>query len=345
MQQLMIYGANGYTGRLICEEAARQGLQPILAGRNTMAISKLASQFGWPFRIFSLDTAADIATHLDGITVVLHCAGPFRHTAANMLQACLQKQVHYLDISGELEVFALAHSMHAKAVEAGIMLMPGTGFDVVPTDYMAHTLHQRMPDATTLELAFVNRGGGVSHGTATSMAGKLGEGGASRVNGKIVKEPIGAKRLQLELGGKRYWVGSIPWGDVYTAFVTTGIPNISAFTGLPKATLRLLSWQKLFNPLLRTATFRRWLQARIDKRAAGPNAAQRAAAYAWVWGRASNAEGKQISDTFCCADGYTLTAVSAVGIAKKVLSGDWKPGYHTPATGYGNSLKELIPLK
>lgn len=338
--KLLIYGANGYTGQLICEEAARQGLQPVLAGRSEYSIAQLAEKYGWAYRIFSLDTVEAIADQLCDIMVVLHAAGPFRFTAKNMIEACMQKGIHYLDITGEMEVFAIANGMHQKALQKNIMLMPGTGFDVVPTDCMALNLKEKMPDATSLELAFVTLGGQISHGTAMSMSEKLGEGGASRIDGKIVREPIGFKGKTLSLYGKKYKVMSIPWGDVYTAYHTTGIGNIRAYTGTIPLTFNLLKLQALFNPVLRSGWFKKWLQKKINAAPAGPSPEKREKAITYVWGEVTNATGKKLSDHFKCPDGYTLTALASVEIAKRVLNGDWKPGYHTPAGCYGASLME-----
>jgi short subunit dehydrogenase-like uncharacterized protein len=203
---------------------------------------------------------------------------------------------------------------------------------------MALSLKEKMPDATTLELAFVTLGGQISHGTAMSMSEKLGDGGASRINGKIVREPIGHKGKTLNLFGKEFKVMSIPWGDVYTAYHTTGIGNIRAYTGTTPLMFNLLKLQALFNPVLRTGWFKKWLQKKINARPAGPSPEKRAKAITYVWGEVTNAAGKKVSDSFKCPDGYTLTALASVAIAQHVLHGDRKPGYQTPAGCYGSGL-------
>lgn len=342
-KKLLIYGANGYTGQLICAEAARKGMQPILAGRRKEAIVPLAEKYGWDWRIFSLDSKTEIGNNLTDIDVVLHCAGPFRFTAKNMLEACLENKVHYLDITGEIEVFALAQGLHQKAVDHNIMLLPGTGFDVVPTDCLALQLKEKMPDAEKLELAFVTLGGQVSHGTASSMVAKLGEGGACRENGRIKKEPLGKRGKKLNLDGKEFFVMSIPWGDVFTSYYTTGIKNVHAYTGISSAVYYFLKLQGLFNPLFRTAWFRKWMQSKIDKRPAGPSDEKRAKAISYIWGEVTNAAGQKTADWYTCPEGYTLTALASVAIAQKVMNGDWKPGYQTPAGCYGSGLiNEII---
>jgi short subunit dehydrogenase-like uncharacterized protein len=341
-QKLLIYGANGYTGQLICEIAAQKGLHPVLAGRSESNIKPLSEKYQWEYRIFSLDSIEGIISHLHGVSVVLHAAGPFRFTAEKMILACIEKGVHYLDITGEIEVFALAFRMDIQAKEKQIMLLPGTGFDVVPTDCMALRLKEKMPDAETLELAFVTLGGQVSHGTAMSMTAKLGEGGACRKDGKLTKEPLGKFGKTLSINGKNAFVMSIPWGDVFTAYHTTGIGNIHAYTGIPKSIYYLMKFQFLFNPLLRTEAIRNWMRKKIDNRPAGPTPEKRAKAKSYIWGEVTNAAGQKTTDWFTCPEGYTLTALAAVAIAQKVLNGQWKPGYQTPAGCYGSGLIDEI---
>jgi short subunit dehydrogenase-like uncharacterized protein len=345
LQKLLIYGANGYTGQLICEAAAQKGMQPVLAGRTEKNIKPLADKYQWDYRIFPLDSVQEIIRQLEGITAVLHAAGPFRFTAENMILACLEKGVHYLDITGEIEVFALAHRMDSRAKEKNVMLMPGTGFDVVPTDCMGLMLKEKLPDATSLELAFVTLGGQVSHGTAMSMTAKLGEGGACRKDGKLIREPLGKFSKTLPVNGKETFVMSIPWGDVFTAHHTTGIANIHTYTGIPKQLYYLLKFQFLFNPLLRTETVRNWMRKKIDSRPAGPTPEKRAKAKSFIWGEVTNGKGDIERHSFWVPEGYTLTAATAVAIAQRVLNGDWKTGYQTPAGCYGIGLIEPFLLK
>jgi len=336
--QVLLYGATGYTGRLIVEEALQKGLLLVLAGRNNKTVSELATSYNLPYRIGELSNPKDLDSLLQDITVVLHVAGPFAFTAEPMISACLRNKVHYLDITGEIGVFEYAHSLNQQAIEAGVMLLPGCGFDVVPTDSMASWLHEQLPDATHFELAFVSIGGGVSHGTASSMVSKLGEGGAIRKDGKIVHHPLGKYGKWVDFEGKKHFVMSIPWGDVSTAYYTTGIPNIVTYTGMPPMVYRFLKAQKLFNWMLRTRFIRHYLQQKIDKRSPGPDAAQRAASASLVRAEVRNQAGTVKTGFLKGPDGYTMTARASVLIAGKVLNGEFKPGFQTPAGCYGNKM-------
>ena len=104
----MIYGANGYTGHLVAAEAKRQGLNPVLAGRRAGPIEKLATELGLPARVFDVDDPPSAIAALADIAVVANCAGPFATTSAPMIDACLNNQTHYLDITGEIDVFLAA---------------------------------------------------------------------------------------------------------------------------------------------------------------------------------------------------------------------------------------------
>jgi short subunit dehydrogenase-like uncharacterized protein len=335
---LLLYGAYGYTGRLIAELAKQKNYQIILAGRNAEALETMSKETGFAWRAFPLDSVAHISAQLQDVKAVLHAAGPFIFTAKNMLDACLQSGTHYLDITGEIDVFEMAAAMNNQAIAANIMLMPGTGFDVVPTDCMALALKNKLPDASHLQLAFGTRGGGISHGTATSMLNKLGGRSAERINGKLVPKKLGHKSLEVELAGFRMFTMAIPWGDLSTAWRTTVIPNITTYTRMGKNVYYALKAQALFNWLLRTKWLRGVLQKRIDAGPAGPSADQRNRSTSYIYGKVTNANGQTCSAGFTAPEGYTLTALASLHIAQKVMNNDWKVGYQTPAGCYGENL-------
>jgi short subunit dehydrogenase-like uncharacterized protein len=198
----LLYGANGYTGELIARYAKQYDLRPILAGRRRELIESLANKLQLPYKIFDLDDAVALQAALKEVKVVIHAAGPFQYTAKQMIEACLQTGTHYLDINGDIAVFEMIKRYDDAAKKAAIMLLPGSGFDVVPTDCLALQLKKLLPDAVSLQLAFATLGGGLSHGTAMTMAGKLGEGGALRKNGKIIRKPLGQNGMMIDYAVK-----------------------------------------------------------------------------------------------------------------------------------------------
>ncbi len=260
-----------------------------------------------------------------------------------MVEACLETGTHYVDINGDIAVFQMLKGYDQSAKDAGIMILPGAGFDVVPTDCTSLLLKKLLPDAVSLKLAFATIGGGLSHGTASTMVDKLGEGGNIRKDGKIIKVPLGQKGFTVDFGKKKLFVMSIPWGDVSTAHFTTGIGNIETYAGVSPGVFRLLKLQPLFNWLLRTSTVRNFLKRRIDARAPGPTDQMRSNAKSLVWGQASNASGQKATVRMSEPDGYTLTMHSTLIIVKKILQDNFQPGYQTPASAYGHHLVLEIP--
>jgi short subunit dehydrogenase-like uncharacterized protein len=336
--QFLLYGANGFTGQLIARFAKDYGLQPILAGRNEAKIKALADETGYPSRVFDLNDSLLLQEALQEVPVVLHAAGPFIHTARPMMEACLRTGTHYLDITGEMAVFEMAARLDGQARNAGIMLMPGVGFDVVPSDCLALYLKNRLPDATHLKLAFASVGGGVSHGTALTMVENLGESGAVRKDGKIFRVPMGHKTLYFPAGEKQLFAMTIPWGDVSTAWRSTGIPNIEVYTGVHPSTYRWVRLSRKLGWLLRTEFIKKFARRRVHRRPPGPSDERRQRAKSYLWGEVGNAKGERRQATLVTPEGYNLTARTSLSILKKVLNRNLQNGFQTPAMVYGEYL-------
>jgi len=335
MQQWMIYGANGYTGELIAREAARRGHRPILAGRDAAKIEPLARELGCEARAFGLD-------HVDlgGAALILHCAGPFSITSAPMVEACLRAGAHYLDITGEIAVFESIIERHAEAFARGVTLLPGVGFDVVPTDCLAAMLAGRLPGATELVLAFYAKGSALSRGTTRTMIESIHEGGAIRRDGRIVRVPFAYDVRTIPFTCGQRTAITIPWGDVATAFHTTGIPNIRVYNAAsPKAIASMRRLDSL-RPLLSFRPLRRLLQ-RIAAPRGGPDEQKRVHGRTYLWGEVSNGSESR-SMTMTTPEGYAFTAVSAVNAAERVLAGA-RPGAFTPAALLGPEFVSTIP--
>jgi short subunit dehydrogenase-like uncharacterized protein len=326
----MIYGANGYTGRMILEEAVRRGHRPIVAGRNASAVHALASLHGLPARAFDLAHPATARAGLSGVGVVLHCAGPFSATCAPMLEACLSTGTHYLDITGEIEVFAHCHARHPQALERGIVVMPGAGFDVVPTDCLAAMLAAELPQATSLVLAFEAEGG-PSPGTAKTSVEGLARGGCVRRDGVLTPVPLGWKSRSFDRDGVPRSAMTIPWGDVYTAFVTTGIPDIEVYMAMPPKTIARAQRLRRLQPLLALGFVQRFLKARVHSAVSGPSAGTRAQTGCVVWGEARDAHGNQRHAQLHTPNGYDVTTWAALGIVERLLGDPAPRGYFTPS--------------
>lgn len=336
--KILIYGAYGYTGELIAREMVQRGHRPILAGRNVEKLEPLAKELELEFLAFSLEDMESLDNALNQVEVVIHCAGPFIHTAAIMVEACIRTRTHYLDITGEIEVFELVAKKGKAAKMAGIMLLPGTGYDVVPSDCLAAHLKKRLPTGDRLRMAIYSKGSTVSHGTAATMAESFGKGSLIRKDGKIIKVPAAWRVIEVTIEGKRRSAACIPWGDVSTAWYSTAIPNIETYAVSHPKTIRWMKIANYFNWLLRSRFIQRIMRRRIDKKVTGPSAGMRKKARSYVWGEITDGKGNRRISVVACMDGYTLTAKAATRIAEKVLAGDFKSGFQTPSLAYGENL-------
>lgn len=323
----MIYGAYGYTGDLIAREAVRRGHKPVLAGRDAAKTHALARELGLQARVFDL-----ARPQLEGVKAVVHCAGPFSHTSAPMVQACLDARVHYLDITGEIAVFDSVFRRDAEAKQRGVALLPGVGFDVVPTDCLAASLHARMPDANELWLAF-SSAGGVSRGTLKTMIEGAGLGSAIRENGRIRRVPQAWDVREIPFPSGPRMAMTIPWGDISTAYRTTGIPNIRVYASQSRRALKSIRRMRPFLPLLRIAPLRTIALKYADRRT-GPTESQRARTKVELWGRVANTNGEELTMTNTVAEGYTFTMLSAVRAVERVLASTLT-GALTPALAFG----------
>jgi short subunit dehydrogenase-like uncharacterized protein len=341
----MIYGANGYTGELVAREAVRKGLAPILAGRSPEPVGRLARELGLQSRAFALDDFQATAAEMYGVKAVLHCAGPFVHTSAPMVAACLATGAHYLDITGEIPVFETVLAKGEAARKAGVALIPGVGFDVVPSDCLAARLARALPEATSLVLAFYSERGSLSRGTLKTMIESLPHVGAIRRDGRIVPVPIAWDARKIDFGGRagELWAMTIPWGDVSTAWHSTGIPNIRVYSATPPKLIRRM---KRLNPLLPLAGWapaKRFAQRWIERKVTGPSEELRETGRVFLWGEAKDAAGHAVTSTIETPEAYRLTAVSAVAGVERVLAGRVPPGAWTPSKAFGADFIAELP--
>ncbi|HEX5775658.1 MAG TPA: saccharopine dehydrogenase NADP-binding domain-containing protein [Caulobacteraceae bacterium] len=333
MGGVLIYGATGYTGQLVARRAKEIGMSPILAGRNEAKVRAVADPLGFQWRVADVDDDAALDRALEGIEVVLHIAGPFSATSRQMADACIRNHAHYLDITGEIAVIEALASRSNEAAAAGVMLMPGVGFDVVPSDCLAARVAQRLPDATELTLAI----GGLekaSRGTLKSSLESVGNPVRVRRGGAIQTTWPPPRRTFDFGGGGRPGI-AVGWGDVATAYYSTGVPDITVyFESMPQ-----------MEQMSRMGGFTRWLLSRkpmqallkaaVDRMPPGPTDAERAAGKAILIGEAVNAKGDRAVSKLTTPEGYTLTALTSLEIVRRVLAGEAKPGFQTPSRVFG----------
>lgn len=338
----MLYGATGYTGRLIAAAAVAAGCRPILAGRS-YSVTQLAREYDLPSRIFALEQSDQVARQLEDVALVLNCAGPFSATAGIMMEACLIAGCHYLDITGEIAVFERAARQHERAQQRGVAIMPGVGFDVIPTDCLAVALKRALPDADELHLGFDSRSP-ISRGTAKTSIEGLAEGGKARIDGQLVSVPFAWKERRIDFGFGPKLATTIPWGDLATAWRSTGIGNIQVFLATPASAVRKMKLGNWLKPVLSLSMVQNYLKDRVEQGEAGPDAAQRGALRTAVWGEAINRRGDKKVARIEVANGYQLTVDGALEVVRRLLAqAPAQGGYYTPAMLYGPELVEALP--
>ena len=338
----MIYGANGYTGRLIARHAVERGLKPVLAGRNHQALMALSGELDCPAVSFGLHQPAQIAEQIKSFSVVLNCAGPFSRTARPMIEACLSVGTDYLDITGEIDVIELAAARSERAKQADVALIPAVGFDVVPSDCLAALLAERLPGAKVLQLAFSGTGG-LSAGTAKTMLEALPGGGRVRIDGEIRHVPIAWKTLEIPFRNKKQSGMTIPWGDVASAYYSTGIPNIEVYTTAPRKQIEWLRRVRFVLPMLAFRPLQSVGRRLIERRIKGPSDAERQLTRSLLWGRVSDDRGKSVSANLETASGYQLTALTAVAALERALARQVPRGFSTASQAFGKDFILSFP--
>jgi short subunit dehydrogenase-like uncharacterized protein len=331
----LLYGSTGFVGDAIARLAVQSGLQPLLAGRNSEKLKAQAAELGLKYRVFSLEDATTLDQALGEVSVVLHCAGPYLYTFQPMLEGCLRTGTHYLDINGEIPVFEGLVARNTEAKGRGVMLLPGVGFDVAPTDCLAVHLKQRLPSATHLTLAVQGQGpAGLPPGTQRTAIEMVPYGSnLVRRNGRLEVPDEGRQNRLIDFGSGPIPATCMTWGDIFTAYYSTGIPNIEGYLVLPEATRRQLALVPYLGPFFKLAVVRNLLKRAVKP---GPTVDERARTVTHVWGEVRDDNGRRaVSRLNGPEAGVIWTARSALAVVRKVLAGSVAPGFQTPASVYG----------
>lgn len=337
----LLYGATGFSGGLIAAEAARRAHALILAGRDAERLGELARTLGRPQRVFGLEDRAAIEKGLMGVRLVLNCAGPFSLTANALAQACLRLGVHYLDISSEVADFRSLHRLDGRARDNGVLLLPGVGTGVLPSDALALHLKQRLPSAVTLSLAMLQQHARLSRGSLRTLVESLRSQAYVRESGQLRPTELNLTSREVDFGsGGRHRVVSFPWrGDLFSAGISTGLQFVSCFVGVPFLLQLAMRQRKLIS----SGPLARLLDRYVERAPRGPDAKERSRARTWFWGEVVNDVGTRASSLLAGPDGYTLTTQAALYAVERVLSGDTPEGWCTPSQVFGTDPLRALP--
>src|SRR5271165_4306937 len=330
---ILVYGATGYTGKLVAQVSRAKGSNVILAGRSPEKVKAVAKPLGLPWRAFDLSDRREVDTGVKDVAAVLCAAGPFSATSRPIADACIRNGVHYLDITGEIDVFEALAARDAEAKRAGVMLLPGVGFDVVPSDCLSAHLKRRLPDATDLKI-YIGGLSSVSRGTAKTMVEGAGDAVRLRRNAKVtaLNRPNSGF---CDFGNGTKPTIQVSWGDVSTAYYSTGIPNIEVqFEAVPMLSA-LSRMPGTVKSLLAVGVVQGLMKSLIDRQPEGPSDDARRKARAVLIGVARNDKGDIVRTRMRTPEGYTLTAMTSVDAATRVASGEHKAGFQTPSLAFG----------
>ncbi|MEM9953005.1 MAG: NAD(P)H-binding protein [Chloroflexota bacterium] len=331
----MIYGATGYTGQLVVEEALKRGHRPLLAGRNPDKLDVLAEQYDLDYVAFRLDDERTIAEAIADVDVVYHAAGPFIHTSDPMIRACLATNTHYIDITGEITVFENTYTYDDAARKVGVGLVSGAGFDVVPSDCIATYVANQVMGATHLETAIFALDG-ISQGTSKTAVESASVGLGMRRNGQLV--PMGFAKYTQSLtlpDGKTRQVASFPWGDVSVSYRTTGIPNITSYLSIPPtiATVGRITYP-IASQLMKIGAVRNLAKSLIERYVEGPDEQARQNGQSYIHARAWNNQGQSASAWLTTVEAYRYTAEIGVLAVESMLERN-PIGALTPVQAFG----------
>lgn len=329
----MLYGATGFTGKLIIQEAVAAGLRPTIAGRSEEALQALAKQYDLDYQCFSLESPPQVALQLKGFQAVYHAAGPFIYTSETMVQACLLAGVHYLDITGEISILKRLFELDEPAKQRGIAILPGVGFDVIPTNCMAKYVADQLPDATRLYIGIAGMTQ-VTAGTSKSFVEMLPEGAAILKDGVLESHPYGYKSRKIRFSDKEHTATLAPWGDIYTAYPTTGIPNISAYMAMSPVAIQVVKFAGGFGQwLFAHETMRKITYRLIETFVKGPSQKSMDHLRSYIWVRAEN-ETESVEAWLETIEAYAFTAKAAVKVMERLSTLEIS-GVHAPAMAFG----------
>ena len=343
--KLIIYGAYGYSAKLILENFQNKNIKPLLAGRDEYKLRKVANQFECDYDVFDLMDESVLVKKLKDAHTLLNCAGPFKFTAEKLMKACLETGTNYLDITGEIPVLEKAWQLNEQAIEKGITILPAVGFDVIPTDCVAKRLSEKMPDAKYLKLGFEGIGAKMSRGTNLTTLEMINESGKIRKNGEIVQTQIGNLTYDIDTDKFKFHGIAIPWGDVCTAYHSTGIPDVEVYFGLPYAAYASRRLFPVAKDILGIEFIKNFLSKQVSKNMTGPTEYQRKTASMVVWGEVLNDKGGKLFEAYRFIEGYELTGRGAAEATIKVLNNEIDKGTKTPSLAFGSDFMEQFVIE
>lgn len=328
---IVLYGATGYTGRLVTDELARRGLDHVLSGRDEAKLARLAEQHGAPAKAAALDDDRALRDLLDGASAVINCAGPFTLAGDALVRAAIASRTHYVDSTGEQSFIQMVFERHGRTAEhAGVALLPALGFDYAPGDCIASLAAGGHEPLDELVLAYDVEGFGMSRGTLRSALVAMKGGDVVYEDEQWRAAPGGIFRASFDFPEPigRQQMSRYPSGEVITAPHHTRTRKVTSLlttrTAAPfAAAAPLLPYTLPALGLVLRTPLRGLLGKAVGILPEGPPVEARRAAEFTVVAVARGADGSTRQGVVRGSDVYGLTAVTLVHAAQLVSA----PGF------------------
>lgn len=321
MNRLMIYGAAGYTGRMASANAKAAGIDLVLAGRpkDEEKLVRLAAEMDAEYRLFAVDDVSGCEGSLCDIAVLLNCAGPFMRTAEPLMQACLASGTHYLDIAAELDSYRLAERYDEDAQAAGVMLLPGSGGSVALLGCLAGHAAKRVANPSKLSIA-LHVAGGFSRGSAVSASENVTTETLHRVDGELVSRAADELR-EFDFGNGPATSFPVTLPELITIWRATDIPNIETYVHVTDGAFP---------------------EGDLAAMPDGPTLEEREANRYHAAVEVTGGDGTVVRSILDTVNGYTFTTLAAAEAARRVVGGEARAGFQTPAGLFGDGFAETI---
>lgn len=346
---IAVYGASGYTGKLIVAELRRRGVDDVvLSGRRADALRAVAADHGYDASVVrpaAHDDAAALRAALEGCVAVIAAAGPFSAVGDGIAAAAAETGTHYVDTTGEQPFIRRVLDVHGpRAAKRGAAMVSGMGFDYAPGEMLCALACEGLGPLDELVLAYAMRGFGATRGTMKSALVMLGgdeviwRDGAFREVG--LRQPTG-ERFDFGPGFGVQRVTRYPCGEVVMVPRHVDVRTIRAritsatFAMHPKAAAAVPVIVPV-TALLMRAGLRGVLEKAIDRLPEGPPVDERRSAAFTIVAEAHPAGGgAPVRATLRGTDVYGLTAVTTVeGALRMAADGYDRAGGLAPAEAY-----------
>lgn len=331
----MLYGATGYTGTLIAEEAVRRGHRPILAGRNAEKLRFLAERLQLEWAAFSLEDESALLRATESVDLMLHAAGPFAETCAPIMDACLAGKTHYLDISNEISVLQAAQARHYLAEKMGVSVIPGVGFGTLASNCLVSHVCDKISDPVLLEIVISPYVAQRSAGASKSTLETIARGGYVRRNGILAAIPFGSGAKRIRFADGEHDVLPVPTGDLEAAYMATGIADISVYMPFPLNPTLACFVLPIVQKLLSWDALRQQAARRIERRQASHTKKPvDTSQHSWLWACATDRHGNVAEARLEAGEGYNFTASASIHAVEWVLC-HHPVGANAPAAVFG----------